>query len=155
MDNKSISREEQIILKKDYIRIIHLPPMTVAEVIFFGETLQPGEDIFLINEAIKESVLPITDKTLPNHFVAGLNAIDKLIKDKKLTEIKSDFRLFGFAIMGELAGGPKMKDYGPFYGFGRWLSIPDDMEVPFPMIKNMNLIMDVIRNLILEFWKNI
>ena len=109
--------------------------MTIAEIKFYGESLLPGEEIYLANEEEKESLFSNIGKTIPNHFIAGLNAVDKLIIDKNLTEIKPDFRLFGFAIMGELAGGPEMKEYGPFYGFGRWLSIPENMEVPFPFIK--------------------
>ncbi|MDR0475916.1 MAG: hypothetical protein LBH43_19900 [Treponema sp.] len=135
MEEQNKSKEDLIFLKEKYIRIIYLLPMTIAEVKFFGETLLPGEDAYLANEENKESCFPNIGKTLPNHFVAGLNAVDKLIIDKELMKVKPDFRLFGFSFMGEFANDPSMKIYGPFYGFCRWLSIPENIEVPFPIIK--------------------
>ena len=121
-------------LKEKYVRIIYLPPVTVAEVNFYGESFLPGEENYLTDEDNKISHLP-NGLTLPDHFVPGLNSIDKFIKDNNLAEVKSDFRLFGFSNIGEFADDPKMKKYGVFYGFGRWLTIPDNMEVPFPLVK--------------------
>jgi len=120
------SNESLMKSKEKYIRIIYLPAVTVAEINFYGESLLPGEEIYLSDEKVKETD---TEKIMRNHFDAGLNAIDKLIKDNKITEIKADFRLYGFANCS------KMEEYGPFYGFGRWLTIPNDMDVPYPFVK--------------------
>jgi DNA-binding transcriptional MerR regulator len=126
------SNEDLLKLKEKYIRIIYLPPMTVAELNFYGESLLPDEEVYLSGE---ENMRPHLSGNLPDHFIAGLNAVDKLIKDSNLVEIKPDFRLFGFSNMGELSGDPEMEKYGAFYGFGRWLTIPDSMEVPLPFTK--------------------
>lgn len=114
-------------LKEKYIRIINLPPMTIAEVNFFGETVLPGEEIYLSD--VSQSDFSKDGKSIPGHFQAGINAIDKLIHDCNLVEVMPNFRLFGFANCSD------MENYGPFFGFGRWLTIPDDMDVSFPYVK--------------------
>lgn len=126
MENLNKSDEDLMKLKEKYIRIISLPAMTVAEVNFYGDTILPGEEMYLSEEQVKETD---TEKIMGNHFDAGLNAIDTLIKDNRISEIIPDFRLYGFANCS------KMEEYGPFYGFGRWLTIPDDMDVPHPFVK--------------------
>ncbi len=113
--------------KVKYVRIMYLPPATVAEVHFYGETLLPGEDQFLTGN--EEPDFSQDGKTIPGHFAAGINAVDKLIHITNLAAIKPDFRLYGFADCS------KMEEFGPFYGFGRWLTIPDEMELPFPFVK--------------------
>jgi len=134
MEELNKADENLLKLKEKYIRIIYLPPMTIAEVNFYGESFLPGEENYLSDEDDKVSHLP-NGLTLPEHFVPSLNAVDKFIKDNNLAKIKPDFRLFGFANMGEFADDLEMKKYGPFYGFGRWLTIPDNIEVPFPFVK--------------------
>ncbi len=134
MDDLNKADENLLKLKEKYIRIMYIPPMTVAEVNFYGETFLPGEEDFLWGIEDKIVKMP-NGEMLPEHFGSGLNAIDKLIKDNNLAEVKPDFRLFGFANMGEFAEDEEMKKHGPFYGFGRYVTIPDDMEVPFPLVK--------------------
>ncbi|MDF2685419.1 MAG: MerR family transcriptional regulator [Clostridia bacterium] len=134
MDELNKADESLLRLKEKYIRIIYLPPMTVAEVNFYGESFLPGEENYLSDEENKVSNLP-NGLTLPEHFSSGLNAVDRLIRVTDLAKIKPDFRLFGFSNLGDFADDPEMKKYGVFYGFGRWLTIPDDMEVPFPFVK--------------------
>lgn len=127
MDELNKADESLTKLKEKYIRIVNLPPMTIAEVNFYGETILPGEDIYLSNERLED--FSKDGKIIPGHFQAGINAIDKLIHDSNLVEVMPGFRLFGFANCSD------MENYGPFYGFGRWLTIPDDMEVSFPFVK--------------------
>jgi hypothetical protein len=113
--------------KERYIRIVFLPPATIAEINFFGESVMTGEENYIPKNG--EPDFSENGKIIPSHFAAGLNAVDKLINDANLVKIKPDFKLYGFANCSQ------MEEYGPFYGFGRWLTIPDDMEVPFPFIK--------------------
>lgn len=126
MDESNRAAQRLARSKESYIRIIYLPPVTVAEINFYGETVLPGEDNYLSDEQKKETQ---PDKIMANHFTAGLNAVDTLIKDSNLAKIKPDFRLFGFANCS------KMEEYGPTYGFGRWITIPGEMDVPFPFVK--------------------
>ncbi len=113
--------------KEKYIRIIYLPPMTVAEINFYGEEIMPGEEIYMPQNGNPD--FEKDGKIIPNHFNAGINAIDKFIIDNKLADIMPDFRLFGFANCSD------MENYGPFYGFGRWLKIKEEMDVLFPFVK--------------------
>ncbi len=127
MEELNKADESLIKLKEKYIRIINLPPMTIVEVNFYGETVLPGEEIYLSDDNHRD--FSKDGKSIPGHFQAGINAIDKLIQDCNLVEMMPNFRLFGFANCSD------MENYGPFYGFGRWLTIPDDMEVTFPFVK--------------------
>ncbi|HWT74749.1 MAG TPA: MerR family transcriptional regulator [Mobilitalea sp.] len=127
MDELNKADESLTKLKEKYIRIVNVPPMTIAEVNFYGETVLPGEEVYLSDD--RHADFSKDGKCIPGHFQAGINAIDKLIHDCNLVEVMPDFRLFGFANCSD------MEIYGPFYGFGRWLSIPDDMDVSFPFVK--------------------
>lgn len=134
MDDLNMANEKLMKTKEKYIRLVYLPPMTVAEVNFYGLSVMPGEDIYL--PEVEETDYSVNGKQIPAHFHAGLNAIDKLIKDSNLAEMKPDFRLFCFAACAEtFSNSPEVMAFGPFYGFGRWLTIPDAMEVPFPFVK--------------------
>ncbi len=127
MDELNKADESLTKLKEKYIRIVNLPPMTIAEVNFYGETVLPGEEIYLTDDGHAD--FSKDGKSIPGHFQAGINAINKLIHNYNLVEVMPGFRLFGFANCSD------MENYGPFYGFGRWLTIPDDMDVPLPFIK--------------------
>lgn len=126
--NELIKADDSLLkLKEKYIRIVNLPPMTIAEVNFYGETLMPGEEMYLSKDGLTD--FSKDGKGIPGHFHAGMNAIDKLINDYNLVEVMPGLRLFGFANCSD------MENYGPFYGFGRWITIPDDMDVPLPFVK--------------------
>ena len=86
--------------KEKHIRIILLPPCTVASFWYFGEN--------------------------PEERVGDV--MDGFIRREKLYERKTDSRLFGFNPPGEVPEGGK-------YGYGNWVTIPDDMEVPVPLAK--------------------
>ena len=81
------------------IRIVILPPMTVAAYHFIGEN--PEESVG--------------------------DVIDKFVRDFKLYEKKPDSRLFGF-------NHPNPSPDKP-YGYEDWVTIPEDMEVPAPLVK--------------------
>lgn len=55
--------------------------------------------------------------------------MDKFIRDSKLYEIKPDSRYFGFN-----HPNPGILEDGT-HGYEVWVTIPDDMEVPAPMVK--------------------
>ncbi len=56
--------------------------------------------------------------------------IDKFVRDNNLLKIKPDLRFFGF----DCSKG-KPGEYNNSYKYQSWVSIPDDMNVPEPLVK--------------------
>jgi DNA-binding transcriptional MerR regulator/DNA gyrase inhibitor GyrI len=84
------------------VRVIFLPPMTVASAHFVGANCEE-----------------ITDKM-----------ISQFIVDTDLLTLKPDAREFGFNNpIAETAPG------SPSHGYETWISIPDDLDVPQPLVK--------------------
>lgn len=54
--------------------------------------------------------------------------LDKFVLDADLPRIKPDLRHFGF-------NAPNPIDASGYHGYERWVTIPDDMEVPAPLTK--------------------
>jgi Predicted transcriptional regulators len=88
------------------VRIIYLTPMTVASIHIVGQDTD-GNHAELLASSI----------------------IDDFIKKSNLKEIYPAARSFGF-------NNPDgVDDNDPAHGYERWISIPDDMEVPAPLVK--------------------
>jgi len=95
----SLSAVDKQLSKLQNIRILHLPPMTVASSHFIGEN--PNENaVKVINEFVKES---------------------------HLLQIKPDIRCLGF--------DHPINPYGAPSGYEVWVSIPDHLDVSFPLVK--------------------
>lgn len=96
-----LNKAEQALNKALNVRILHLPPYTVASYQYIGE--RPEENVG--------------------------DTLSKFVQESKLYERKPDARLFGFnhPNPGILEGG--------VYGYEDWVTIPDDMELPEPMVK--------------------
>ena len=82
------------------VRIIYLPPMTVAAYQYVGDDPEMH-----CNEMI-----------------------DTFARETQLAKIKPDVRHFGF-------NAPNPVDETGFHGYEMWVSIPEDMEVPDPLVK--------------------
>jgi hypothetical protein len=54
--------------------------------------------------------------------------VDRFVRDSRLVEIKPDLRHFGF-------NAPNPVDDTGFHGYEMWVTIPEDMEVPEPLVK--------------------
>ncbi|MHC1750892.1 MAG: effector binding domain-containing protein [Cellulosilyticaceae bacterium] len=54
--------------------------------------------------------------------------MNKFIRESKLYEIKPDARLFGF-------NHPNPSQFREHYGYEDWVTIPDNMDVPEPLVK--------------------
>jgi hypothetical protein len=54
--------------------------------------------------------------------------VDQFVRDIRLTDIKPDLRHFGF-------NAPNPVDETGFHGYEMWVTIPDDMEVPAPLVR--------------------
>ncbi len=88
------------------VRIVYLPPMTVASIHVTGRDEQ-GRG--------------------PEN-VSG-EMLDAFIRDNDLKTKYPAARHFGFNNPDELP------DNDPAHGYERWISIPDDMDVPAPFVK--------------------
>ena len=82
------------------VRILYLPPATVAAYQFEGDD--------------------------PEDAVG--NIIDDFVRKTNLFEIKPDFRHYGF-------NNPNPVDETNYHGYEMWVTIPEDMEVPAPLVK--------------------
>lgn len=98
MSDTSVIKE--IVEKDQCVRIVLLPPCTVAAYQFVGD--DPEEKVGKV--------------------------MDTFVRSSKLYEIKPDSRLFGF-------NNPEPKPGDDFHGYEDWVTIPDDMEVPKPLVK--------------------
>ena len=88
------------------VRLIYLPPMTIASIHIVGQNAD-GDHAERISAA----------------------ALDEFIQNTNLKSMYPAARNFGF---NNPDGIP---DDAPTHGYERWISIPDDMEVPAPFIK--------------------
>lgn len=91
---------KQMVEKESSIRIVLLPPCTVASYQFVGD--EPEEKVGEV--------------------------MDTFIRSSKLYEKKPDSRLFGF-------NNPEPEPGNDFHGYEDCVTIPDDMEVPAPLVK--------------------
>lgn len=94
----NISKE--MVEKGNCVRIVLLPPCTVAAYQFEGD--DPEETVGEI--------------------------MNSFIRSSKLYEIKPDARLFGF-------NNPEPEPGKDHHGYEDWVTIPDTMEVPYPLTK--------------------
>ncbi|MBN1968709.1 MAG: effector binding domain-containing protein [Candidatus Delongbacteria bacterium] len=102
MDELNKANEKLSKLEDKDVRIVYLPPMTIAAAYASGEGCE-GKTIDMIL---------------------------KYINDSDLLKVKPDARSFGFDCSnGSAAVGE------PSHVYETWVSIPDDMEVPAPLIK--------------------
>ena len=82
------------------VRIVYLPPATVAASHYIGDE--------------------------PEHHAAMV--IDKFVVDRNLPAIYPGLRHYGF-------NSPNPEDGTNHHGYEMWVTIPDDMDVPKPLVK--------------------
>jgi len=95
-----LNKANESLSKLKDVRIIYLPPATVAASHYVGENPEDN---------------------------AGA-VLNKFILESGLCDIKPDLRHYGF-------NHPNPTDENSIYGYEMWVTIPDDMEVPKPLIK--------------------
>lgn len=96
----SLNKANEALNKLKRVRIVMLPPCTVASYHYVGDN--PEE-------------------------TAG-DAVDKFVRESGLYELKPDARMFGF-------NHPNPSPDRQYHGYEVWVTIPDDMEVPAPLVK--------------------
>jgi DNA-binding transcriptional MerR regulator/DNA gyrase inhibitor GyrI len=97
---EDLNKANKELVKLRNVRIVVLPPCTVASYHFIGEN--------------------------PEETVGGV--MDKFIKESGLYLKKPDARMFGF-------NHPNPSTDKEHYGYEDWVTIPEDMEVPAPLVK--------------------
>lgn len=91
---------KEMVEKGSSVRILMLPPCTVAAYQFTGDN--------------------------PEEKVGGV--MDEFVRSSKLYEKKPDSRMFGF-------NHPDPEPDKDYHGYEVWVTIPEDMEVPAPLVK--------------------
>lgn len=97
---EELNKANEALSKLRNVRIVLLPPCTVASYHYIGEN--------------------------PEEHVGDV--IDKFVRESKLYEKKPDARMFGF-------NHPNPTPDKPHHGYEDWVTIPEDMEVPAPLVK--------------------
>ncbi len=99
-EEHKMSIVKEMVEKESCVRIVLLPPYTVASYQFTGDA--------------------------PEEVVGEVMCA--FIRSSKLYEKKPDARLFGF-------NHPDPEPGSDYHGYEDWVTIPDDMEVPAPLVK--------------------
>ncbi|MHC1694335.1 MAG: effector binding domain-containing protein [Eubacteriales bacterium] len=102
MDELNKANEKLSKLTDKDVRIVYLPPATVASSHYIGDE--------------------------PEYHAAV--AMDNFVRQSGLTDIKPDIRQYGFN-----HPNPGCIEGSDTHGYEFWVTIPDDMEVPAPLIK--------------------
>lgn len=97
---ENLKKAEESLSKLNDVRIIYLPPATVAAAHHIGDD--------------------------PEYHANSM--IDKFVRDTGLCKIKPNLRHYGF-------NHPNPVDETGYHGYETWVTIPDDMVVPLPLIK--------------------
>lgn len=100
MDNLDTANEKLSKLSDKEVRIVYLPPSTVAAYQYEGEDPEMHA----------------------NHV------IDQFVRDKDLNHVKPDLRHYGF-------NSPNPVDETGYHGYEIWVTVPDDMIIPEPLVK--------------------
>jgi DNA-binding transcriptional MerR regulator/DNA gyrase inhibitor GyrI len=96
---KDLNKADRQLSKLQDVRLMYLPPMTVASSHYIGENPE---------------------------YNAG-KALDDFVKATGLYKTKPDLRHIGF--------DNPTNPYGDANGYEMWVSIPEDMDVPAPLVK--------------------
>jgi len=112
MDDLNKANEKLNKLTDRDVRIVYLPPMTVASAHIIG--FNPNGD--------KKEYYPEAQTGF---------LLRKFIEETNLPAIKPDFRKFGFNHPNGSNPAAMCEDHG----YEHWVTIPDDMDVPTPMTK--------------------
>jgi len=97
-----LNKASEKLNRLDDVRIVYLPPMTVATVSATGEDSE-GQTADIIN---------------------------RFVIERELLKVKPDIRHFGFDCSAGKTGVGE-----PSHKYQMWVSIPDDMDVPEPLVK--------------------
>lgn len=132
--NESMQANIRPDLLQDMDALKVIEPLSLSKINFKEERIMEKQDIIVENLKNVRIVLLPTCTVASYHF-KGENPeetvgaqMDKFVRESRLYELKPDARLFGF-------NHPNPSANSPQYGYEDWVTIPEDMEVPAPLIK--------------------
>ena len=115
------------------VNALSLSKTTLKEKTNMGNLNQANENL---NKNLNVRIVLLPPFTVASNHVIGKDPeetvgdlMDKFIRESKLYEIKPDSRYFGFN-----HPNPGILEDG-IHGYEVWATIPDDMDVPAPMVK--------------------
>lgn len=100
MEDLNKASEKSSKLSDKDVRIVYLPPATVAAYQYVGD-----EPEMHVNQVV-----------------------DKFVRDYDLVHLKPDMRNYGF-------NSPNPVDETGYHGYEIWVTVPDDMDIPKPLVK--------------------
>lgn len=124
--------EPDLLQNVDALKVIE--PLSLSKINFKEERIMEKQNIIVENlKNVRIVLLPAC--TVASYHFVGENPeetvgaqMDKFVRENRLYELKPDARLFGF-------NHPNPSANSPQYGYEDWVTIPEDMEVPAPLIK--------------------
>lgn len=124
--------EPDLLQNVDALKVIE--PLSLSKINFKEERIMEKQNIIVENlKNVRIVLLPAC--TVASYHFMGENPeetvgaqMDKFVRENRLYELKPDARLFGF-------NHPNPSANSPQYGYEDWVTIPEDMEVPAPLIK--------------------
>lgn len=132
--NESIQTHIKPDLLQDMDALKVIEPLSLSKINFKEERIMEKQN--KIVESLKNvRIVLLPACTVASYHFIGENPeetvgaqMDKFVRESRLYEIKPDARLFGF-------NHPNPSANSSQYGYEDWVTIPEDMEVPAPLIK--------------------
>lgn len=132
--NESMQTNIRPDLLQDMDALKVIEPLSLSKINFKEERIMEKQSKIVENlKNVRIVLLPAC--TVASYHFKGENPeetvgaqMDKFVRESRLYELKPDARLFGF-------NHPNPSANSPQYGYEDWVTIPEDMEVPAPLIK--------------------
>lgn len=132
--NESIQTHIRPDLLQDMDALKVIEPLSLSKINFKEERIMEKQNKIVENlKNVRIVLLPAC--TVASYHFIGENPeetvgaqMDKFVRESRLYELKPDARLFGF-------NHPNPSANSPQYGYEDWVTIPEDMEVPAPLVK--------------------
>lgn len=132
--NESMQANIRPDLLQDMDALKVIEPLSLSKINFKEERIMEKQSKIVENlKNVRIVLLPAC--TVASYHFKGENPeetvgaqMDKFVRESRLYELKPDARLFGF-------NHPNPSANSPQYGYEDWVTIPEDMEVPAPLVK--------------------
>lgn len=132
--NESMQTNIRPDLLQDMDALKVIEPLSLSKINFKEERIMEKQSKIVENlKNVRIVLLPAC--TVASYHFKGENPeetvgaqMDKFVRESRLYELKPDARLFGF-------NHPNPSANSPQYGYEDWVTIPEDMEVPAPLVK--------------------
>lgn len=133
--NDCLNKKLDLLTDENMLEIVNsimIPKNNLKESISMSELNNAQETLSKLKDVRIIYLAPAT--VAASHFIgenpednAG-DVLNKFVLESGLCDIKPDLRHFGF-------NHPNPTQENPIYGYEMWVTIPDDMDVPEPLVK--------------------